>query len=138
MAETLDGIAPAWREVAHLSALTGISVTVLLTLGVLIYFDPLARKLAIRTAVAVVAAYVLAIYAYHLGSADKQTQWDAQNRRVAAALDRRDVDAAKAALAGEAADASDLKTEASQDQGIVDALKDRDATCHPITADQLR
>ena len=127
----MDSFVAAWNEIRHLAEFTGISAVVLLTLAALIYFDPLARKLAIRTAVAVVAAYVLAIYAYHLGSADKQTQ-------VAAALDRRDVDAAKAALAGEAADASDLKTEASQDQGIVDALKDRDATCHPITADQLR
>ena len=94
MLETLDGIAAAWREIAHISEFTGLSGGVLLGLAALFYCDPLARKLAIRTAVAVVAAYFLAIYAYHLGSADKKAQWDAAN--VAAAAARRDQDAANA------------------------------------------
>lgn len=138
MYDALQAIGDAWREVEHISEWTGMSIGMLLVCAGVIYAVPTWRGAAIHAAIVVVAGYMLAIWCYHVGASDRQAKWDAQNRRVAAALGRRDVDAAKAALNQEAVDASDLKTEATKDQGIVDALKKSDAVCHPITADELR
>jgi|SRR5579862_7761087 len=87
MLEVFDGIGAAWAEIRHVSEFTGLSIGVLLFLAAVVYLDPLLRKLAVRTAIAVVAAYFLALYAYHLGSADKEAQWTAAN--VQAAADRK-------------------------------------------------
>src|SRR5579864_2081043 len=90
MFEVFSGIASAWREVAHISEITGLSIGVLAGLAALIYFDPLARKLAIRTAAGVVIGYGIFVFSYHLGASDKQAQWDAANTRAAAEAAARD------------------------------------------------
>jgi hypothetical protein len=93
MFEMFDGITSAWGEVRHISELTGLSVGLLLAMAALIYCDPTARKLAIRTAAAVVAAYFLAIFAYHLGFADEKAQRDAADARAALARKNQDASA---------------------------------------------
>jgi hypothetical protein len=80
----------AWREVAHVSEITGLSVGVLVALAALAWFVPLARRLAIEIAVVIVIAYVSGISCYHLASSDKQAQWaaaDAAAAKIASAHD---------------------------------------------------
>lgn len=99
MFEIFDGVTQAWREVAHISEITGVSVAALCSCGLVVYLDPTARKFAIRTAVLVVAGYGLFVFAYHQGSADKQDQWTAANAEAAEAAKTRDADVSKATAA---------------------------------------
>lgn len=128
----------AWREVMRVSEFTGLSIGMLALLAAIVYFIPTLRGFAIRCAIAVIAGYVLAIFCYHAGASDKQAQWTAANKRVATAIVKRDADAATSAGIDEKQRASQLASDQSIDQGIIDALKARDATCHPITGAQLR
>jgi hypothetical protein len=90
MFEFFSDVAAAWREVEHISEWTGLSVGMLAVLGAVIYFDPTARKLAIRIAVLVFVGYWLGIYFYHLGAGDVRAQWAAANLKEAAKAELRD------------------------------------------------
>ena len=85
MFEIFDAITGAWDEIRHISEITGLSIGLLIAMALLIWCDPLARKLAIRIAVVVVAAYFLVLFAYHLGHADEKALRDAADARAAAA-----------------------------------------------------
>jgi hypothetical protein len=69
----------AWREVAHISEITGLSVGAIAALIAAAYLDPTIRKFAIRVIILLVIGYVSGIYLYHLGAKDKQAQWDEAN-----------------------------------------------------------
>jgi hypothetical protein len=95
MFDILDGVTQAWREVAHISEITGMSVFTLVACALLVYFDPTARKFAIHTAAVVVAGYCLFIFAYHQGSDDKGAQWAAANAQADEARKARDAEVSK-------------------------------------------
>jgi len=69
----------AWREIAHISEITGLSVGAIAALIAAAYLDPTIRKFAIRVIILLVIGYVSGIYLYHLGAKDKQAQWDEAN-----------------------------------------------------------
>jgi len=87
----IHALAQAWREILRVSEWTGLSLGALAGLAAVFYFDPALRKLAVRGAIAIAVAYVLALYAYHVGGADKQAEWTAANIRVAAEAAGRDL-----------------------------------------------
>jgi len=95
----LDGIARAWREIAHVSELTGLSAGILIGLAALAYLDPVVRAIAIRGAVVVAIAYGAAIVGIHVGATDVRAEWNAANAQVAKESKDRDDLAAKAAEA---------------------------------------
>jgi hypothetical protein len=99
MFEMLSGLGDIWREIAHISELTGISVGVLVALAVLAYLDPTARAFAIRAAVLVSVAYASGLYENHVGRVDERAVWVAANAKIAKEAEARDTDAAKAAEA---------------------------------------
>lgn len=82
MWQGLGYLLDAWRTVLHVSALTGISVTLLIGLGALAFLLPEWRAIAIRVGAAVGLAYVVSIYTFHLGAKDVRAQWDAANTRA--------------------------------------------------------
>jgi hypothetical protein len=131
-------ITEAWRQVLRVSEFTGISAGMLALLAFVVYSFPLLRSFAIRCAVVIVVAYVAIIWGDYLGALDKQAQWDAANARVAEEIAKRDADAAKSASVDEKERESQLASGETIDQGIIDALRSYDQTCHPITSDQLR
>src|SRR5581483_2393257 len=96
------------------------------------------RKVAIRTGVAIVVAYIVLMYGYHTGMAEKAAQWQAANRRAAAEEHLRDKAAANDAAAAAAQEAGVLSVQRQKDQEQIDALRKADAACHPISRDQLR
>ena len=96
MFEFVGVILQAWREIAHIAEWTGLSIGTLVALGFLAYLDPDLRKLAIRGALLAGAAYCLGIFAYHVGSADKQAEWNAANVQAAQNARSRDAAADKA------------------------------------------
>lgn len=124
-------------ELLHLSAITGLSVSVLVGLGVLVYVDPDARRFAIRTGVVVCIAYGGSMLGYVWGAKDIKAQWDAANVREAAAVARRDKNQAILSGNDAARRVADLEAQARKDQGIINALRKADAVCHPITDSQL-
>lgn len=138
MFEILDAITQAYREVAHLAEWTGLSIGIIVGLGALVYFDPALRKIAIRIAVGVICAYLLTMYAYHIGIADKKAEWDRANARAAAEIKQRDDNAAVQGATDAADIAANLQAGKKLDQEQVDALRKLDASCHPIVGDQLR
>jgi hypothetical protein len=77
----------AWREVLHLSEWTG--------LGALVYFVPLARKLAIAGAVLVLVGWAGLVHGDAVGRADLQKQWDDSKAAAAVAQKARDADVAR-------------------------------------------
>ena len=95
MFEVFDGITQAWREVAHISEITGISVFALVGCGAVVYLDPTARKFAIRTAVLVVAGYGLFVFAYNQGRGDNEARHVAANAALAEAAKTRDATVSK-------------------------------------------
>jgi hypothetical protein len=90
MFETLASIAAAWREIAHVSEMTGLSIGLLVTLVVIVWLDPAIRGFAIKIAIVVVVAYVSGLYWYRVGASDVRAQWDAANVRAAEAAKTRD------------------------------------------------
>ncbi len=129
-------IAGAWREILHISEWTGMSVGALAGAAAIIYLDPTARVFAIRAAIFVTVAYIGALYAYHLGTADKQAQWNAANARAAAQIAQRDQEAP--AVADAKIEVAALRKAAALDQEQINALRHADATCHPLSVNQLR
>jgi hypothetical protein len=95
MLETLRGIAQAWREILHVSELTGLSVGALGVIAFVVWFDPDVRKLAIRFAVLVVYSYLVALFFLHLGAGDVRAEWANDNLRAAGESEARDVGADK-------------------------------------------
>lgn len=136
MFEAIGNIASAWREIVHVGELTSLSAGAVIGLGILAYLDPALRKFAVSTAIAVIAAYWLMLYAYHMGSADKQAQWNAANASEAAAEAQRDKNAPVAADADTELKA--LRAQIATDKEQLDALRQPDAACHPVSADELR
>lgn len=104
----------AWREIVHVSEWTGLSLGALAGLGALIYFVPLARKLAIAAAITVLVGWACLIHGDATGRADVEAQW---------------ADARKAAIAAEAdRDAmAELKLEAKYQPQLIDLQKQSDA-----------
>lgn len=80
----------AWREIAHIAEFTGLSVGLLAGLAALAWFDPLIRGLAVRLAIVVAIGYTALMFGIHLGSTDKQAQWDQADKEAAAARVTRD------------------------------------------------
>jgi hypothetical protein len=89
--DLLDNIAAARREIAHVSELTGLSALALIGLGVLVYLDPVARKFAVRTALAVAVLYGACIYTYRLGATDVRAECHAADVAAAKAREVQDV-----------------------------------------------
>lgn len=138
MFDPLFDLAQAWRGVEHIAAWLSISAGMLILCAAIIYFVPPLRRAAFITAGLIVFAMFFMSYGAKLGAEDKQGQWDAANARIAAEILKRDKTAAQAASDDEAQAETELEGDALKDQGIIDALKKLDATCHPITAGQLR
>ena len=86
----------AWREIAHVAELTGVSVGVLVALAALAFFDPVSRGFVIRFGLIVIIIYACLMCGLHLGASDVRAQWDAANARAAAEAKARDDAAAKA------------------------------------------
>jgi hypothetical protein len=138
MFDWVTDVTEAWRQVLRVSEFTGISAGMLALLAFVVYSFPLLRSFAIRSAVVIVVAYVAIVCGDYLGALDKQAQWDAANVKRAAEEKERDDNAAKSASADEKERESQLASGETIDQGIIDALRSYDQTCHPITSDQLR
>lgn len=136
MFEALSGIASAWREIVHVGELTGLSVGMVAGLAALAYFDPTLRKFAIRTAIVLILGYWAMLYAYHMGSADKQAEWKAANAAEAQREASRDKKAPQAADAE--TELKVLRDQINRDQEQINALHQADAVCRPISADELR
>ena len=126
----------AWRSVLHISEWTGLSVGALAVIAAIVYFDPLARRFAIGVAALVIAIYCATIYGDHVGLRDKQAQWDAANAKAAAQAVQRDQQAPIVADAN--IEIAALRKQAKIDQEQINALRKVDATCRPISADELR
>lgn len=90
MFEALSALAQAWREIAHLSAITGLSVGLLAALIALVWFDPDLRGVAIKLGIAVAIAYGSVLFGYRLGAADVTAAWNAANLRAALEAKARD------------------------------------------------
>jgi hypothetical protein len=99
MFEFFGGIFAAWREVAHISEWTGLSLGVLAAIALLVYLNPTLLKPAIGIGVAVIVGYCTLIFGYHQGASDIRGQWNAANVQAAKAAVQRDADAQKQAEA---------------------------------------
>jgi len=97
MFEVIQGFFAAWREVLHVSEITGLSAGLLVALAALAWFDPASRAFAIRIGLMAVIAYAAMTYGLHLGASDVRAQWNAANAKLAAEAKARDDSAAKAA-----------------------------------------
>ncbi|MGD0420550.1 MAG: hypothetical protein ABSA68_13390 [Xanthobacteraceae bacterium] len=82
MFEVFTGISQAWREIEHISEITGFSVTLLVGLAALAYLDPGIRKWAIRGGIFVILAYVGGMTLYGLGAKDVRGQWNAADAKA--------------------------------------------------------
>jgi hypothetical protein len=138
MLEILDSIGQVWREIAHVSELTGLSIGVLCVLAAVVWFDPDARKFAIRLGLFVIVGYVLAMASYGLGARDVRAEWNVANARAAADAKQRDTSAAANAGADAANQDAALQAQRAKDQEVVNGLRNADKACHPIVVDQLR
>jgi len=136
MLEIAGSLFDFWSEIKHLGELTGLSIGALVALAALVYFDPALRGVAIRVAAAVVLGYALSIYWYHVGSADKQLQWNAANAQAEAQAELRDKEAP--AVADADSELETLRNAVKADEEQINALRKADAACHPIDGDQLR
>lgn len=88
MFDALEQMTAAWREIAYISAWTGLSVGALIVCGLLVFYVPLARKAAVVIAVMVVVAFVCLLHGAAVGRADVEARWAgariaAQKARVA-------------------------------------------------------
>ena len=90
MFEAVTAAVAAWREVLHVSEWTGLSIGALAGLGALIWFVPLARRLAIAGIVLVLVAWASLVHGDAVGRADLQQQWDAARAAAEAAQVARD------------------------------------------------
>lgn len=95
MFETLGHFFAGYRAVAHVAEATGLSVTALVCLGIVIYGSPTLRRLAIEAAVVVVVIYLVFVHSYRLGSGDVRAQWDDANAKVEVERQARDAEARK-------------------------------------------
>lgn len=138
MFDPLFDLGQFWRGIEHIAAWLSISAGMLVLCALIVYFVPPLRKAALFIAGAIVFAMIFMSYGAKLGAEDVHDQWDAANARVAAEILKRDKTAADNASTDETAADAELEGDALKDQGIIDALKKLDATCHPITAGQLR
>lgn len=136
MLEVLSGIASAWREILHVGELTGLSVGMIGGLGFLAWFDPTLRKFAIRTTIVLILGYWAMLYAYHMGTADKQAEWKAANAAEAQREASRDKQAPQVADAE--TELKVLREQMNRDREQVNALHQADTVCRPISADELR
>lgn len=133
----------AWREILHLSALTGLSAGALILLALIVYAEPTLRSLAIHIAIVIIICYVGMIYAFRIGVSDKQKEWDAADAKMRDAQIARDANINKAisapyelqlaALLKQSQDQQ--RTIASYEQMLIGAS--RSAGC-PLGTDALR
>lgn len=138
MFELLDRIEEARQAIAHVSEITGLSVTLLVALAALAYLEPTIRTWCVRWAIVVLGAYLLVMGGYRLGAEDKQAAWDAANAIAAQQAARRDARAAEQATTDESTATESLNEAAKGDKEQTYALRKSDADCHPITPDELR
>lgn len=114
-----NSIWTAWRDAAAVVAWSGLSLGALAGCGALIYFVPLARKVAIAGAVAVVIAYVSTIHGNKVGLADGkaeiQAQWDAARQAEIAAAQERDAMTEQDLTAKYASQLDQLKSQLNAD-----------------------
>lgn len=90
MFDQLREAASAWRELLHISEVTGLSVGVIVALVALALYVPTARRLALEAAALVLVGWLTAIYAYRVGRADVEAEWAAARTAAAAAQTARD------------------------------------------------
>jgi hypothetical protein len=121
--ELFDAIAAAWREIAYIGAITGISAGLIVGLIALAWFDPVVRSRAITAAVFAFVLYCGAIFVFHLGAKSVRAQWAAADERAAAQASARDAAIDKKLVADNPPPSAATDTKAKTDeQNALDAV----------------
>ena len=127
MFEALGAIGAAWRTVLHVSEWSGLSLGVLAGLGLLVYLDPAARRLALIAGLAVAVGFSCILYGDSTGRADVQAQWDAEKAKTAELASTAERTAAADDTARAGAIEAKAKEQHEKDLAEIDRLKHSNA-----------